>query len=114
MKEREPEFAKLLAGRFETTLTKYRGFYYLHIKDNKEVVDKKGGKKTFRRVSLNADALKALSLVLPDILKITSGRDDSSPPPKKRRKLAYEPDTKDSDLDSDYSEDDLITSLKQK
>ena len=42
MKEREPEFAKLLAGRFETALTKCRGFYYLHIKDNKEVVDKNG------------------------------------------------------------------------
>lgn len=119
MRENHPDFAKILAGRFETTLSKFKGYYYFHIKDNKEQVDKNGAKKPQRRISLNAEALIALSSVLPDILKVVGGSSSrgrsKSPPHKKRRKVIPEETYgEDTESESDYEEEDLVTSFKRK
>lgn len=65
-------FEKLLAGRYECRLNTYQGYYYLHIKDTKEPYNKEslGEQKSVRRISFTADGLKALALVLPEILRI--------------------------------------------
>jgi hypothetical protein len=59
-------YERLLAGRFSVFLSKYNENFYFHVKDTHS--EKFGG--AAKKISFTYDGLRALSMVLPEVIKI--------------------------------------------